>query len=53
MPGLFVVYCLEHACIIGFDLMTFAESERTHLSFVIDPLEGYAEVIFLRQWLQC
>ena len=29
MPGLFVVYCIEHACIIGFELMTFAEPERT------------------------
>ena len=29
MPGLLIVYCVEHSCIIGFEMMDFAESPRT------------------------
>ena len=29
MPGLLVVYCAEHSCVIGYEMMEYAESART------------------------
>ena len=29
MPGFLITYCMVHACVIGFEMMDYAESERS------------------------
>ena len=46
MPGFLVVYCAIHACVIGFEMMDFAESERTVFRLLTTRWKKMPKVVF-------